>query len=109
MQTKGWINISVKHLSLMSFNTWKIYVKSLQRQEKMSIASALLRLSLFAVTVTELASSQQHNSSCAEYEQSLSQLQADMDELMIRTTPVYRREVKGKKNPNVKLELNSLN
>jgi len=93
----------------MSFNVWTISVESVQRQEKMSIASALLHLSLFAVTVTELASSQQHDSSCAEYEQSLSQLQADMDELMIRTTPVYRREVKGKKNPNVKLELNSLN
>ena len=93
----------------MSFNVWTVSVKSVQTQERMSIASALLRLSLFAVTVAELASSQQHNSSCAEYEQSLSQLQADMDELMIRTTPVYRREVKGKKNPNVKLELNSLN
>ena len=95
----------------MSFNVWTVSVKSVQTQERMSIASALLRLSLFAVTVIELASSQEHDSSCAEYEQSLSQLQADMDELMIRTTPVTYREleVKGKKNPNVKLELSSLN
>jgi len=66
------------HLRLISFNEWTIFVESLQRQAKMSTALALLRLSLFAVTVIELSSSQD---ACSQYEQDLSQLQADVAEL----------------------------
>jgi len=44
----------------------------------MSTALALLRLSLFAVIIIHLSSSQD---ACSQYEQDLSQLQADVAEL----------------------------